>query len=179
MRHANAIVGIGSTVLGLLPFVLLTLGLMENTGFVPFMATVGLCGYATAILSFLGGIRWGLEIAARPDGGNGVALGVAALTPLPIGLVLGAGLTLAQGDRFILVWTFGAWAAIFVAFYVWDRLLEGGAPTPAWFRLARAIGTAGAVIILCAAAGAIAAREAAAARSVAPPAPSAPPAQTP
>jgi hypothetical protein len=96
--------------------------------------------YSAIILSFLGGTRWGFEIASRPEGPGFFTL-FFAVVPSLVGLVaavsqyvaplLGLGLLLAG---FIITW-------------LWDYVTSGGSTRrwPLWYRPLRSVLTLGAI----------------------------------
>lgn len=132
---------------GLIPF-LGAAGLVATAGddvIARQQAALMLVAYAAVILSFLGGVRWGVEMLASADRGaprlavlgasvlgalaGWVALGLAVLHPsLPVGTVC-LGL-----------------AAALVAHWAWD--LSARASLPAWYDGLRTLATAGAAASL-------------------------------
>ena len=98
--------------------------------------------YAAILLSFLGGIRCGIELSRAPDSPDPWRLGFSALPALGGGglalLVMAAPAALAAASAF---------AGLFAAQYVWDhRSARVGAP--AWYPLLRKVLTGG-VMIIC------------------------------
>lgn len=121
--------------LGLLPFYGAAL-LAHQPLTVGAAARIGFVVYAAVILSFLGGVRWGLEIA-RESG-----------TPSPRRLVLSVlpplyGWACAVGT---LVWDLslsGFVATGFVLQFLWDRAAAREGLAPAWYEPLRSILTVG------------------------------------
>lgn len=104
--------------------------------------TGALMAYAAVILSFLGGARWGVELAReKPDPGRLILSNVPAL---------GAWLALVMVDVPASV-RLGLLAAALALVWIWDR----GSAEP-WYRPLRTTATVGAVLslILAAVAGA-------------------------
>lgn len=99
-------------------------------------ALLGLLAYATAILSFLGGVRWGWEMNARPA--SPLALVGSNLPPLAAVVLLAApGLTAA--------WQIGGFVLAFVLQWLWDLQLRGA---PGWWPRLRTALTAGVCVCL-------------------------------
>jgi hypothetical protein len=97
--------------------------------------------YAAALLSFLGGVRCGVELARAPDAPDPWRLAISALPVLSGWLlalfvvIVPAGLAAAA-----------AFAGLFAAQYAWDhRSASVGAP--AWYPLLRQVLTGGAMIV--------------------------------
>ena len=100
-------------------------------------ALASLLIYGAVILSFLGGIRWGIEIGRRPDAPNALVLGLSVIGALAAwGLVL-AGLMVRTNAQ--LLWAF---AMIYGLHFVWDNV---SADLPLWFKRLRLVGTLSAV----------------------------------
>lgn len=124
-RGAQTVAGAGLLAhAGLLPFVILSAWLYAIPPQHPWHdATILLLvGYAAIVLSFLGGLRWGLAVA-RPDRASrrDLWLGIvpalvgwgALATPVP--------------------YAFGLLAVAFAAQGAWDSLSAQDGPMPAWF----------------------------------------------
>ena len=115
------------TAAGALPFIALAvaMGVLDA----PTNSTAGLWlqTYAAVILSFLGGIRWGLAIGA-PSGASGT-LALSVLPALAGWIMLPFAIILMPGP----VWYLG-FAALFAIQLIWDR--ASGA-VPAWFKTIR------------------------------------------
>lgn len=132
-------------VLGLLPFAgaaaLYVWGEPNQRG----IALLTLLAYSAAILSFLGGTRWGMEIAARRP----PRASVLALSNLP---ALAAWLLLAAGGAAGLteIQTLGGFVLAFVLQGAWDAR---AADAPPWHRRLRVGLTLGAVLALALALG--------------------------
>ncbi|MBK8542740.1 MAG: DUF3429 domain-containing protein [Caulobacteraceae bacterium] len=98
--------------------------------------------YAAVLLSFLGGVRCGIEIMRAPDNPNGLRLVFSALPAL-------AGWMLAT---FVVFFTpvLGAaaiFAGIFAVQAMWDYRSARDAGAPAWYPVLRQVLTGGAMII--------------------------------
>ncbi len=96
--------------------------------------------YSAVILSFLGGARWGLEIATRRP----PRAGVLTLSNLP---AIAAWLLLAAGGGFGLteVHALGGFLLAFVLHWVWDARASD---TPPWYRKLRSLLSLGACLSL-------------------------------
>ena len=97
--------------------------------------------YAAALLSFLGGIRCGIELKRAPDAPDPWRLGFSALPAL-------AGWALAL---FVVIVpaalaAASAYAGLFAAQQVWDHK-SANAGAPAWYPLLRQVLTGGAMIV--------------------------------
>ena len=100
---------------------------------------LGLLGYATALLSFLGGIRCGLEFARRLPRWR--IIGASLIAPFfAFFILLGAG-----SGRFDTVWQVSGLLLAFLLQWVWDVNDHEG---PAWRPRLRTLLTAGAAIPL-------------------------------
>jgi hypothetical protein len=100
-------------------------------------ALTGLLGYSTALLSYLGGVRCGLELEnPRP---RWAVLGLSLLFPL-------AGLALLLGElRFDPAWQLSGFLLAFLLQWVWDVTDHDG---PTWRPRLRTLLTSGAAIAL-------------------------------
>lgn len=98
---------------------------------------LALLGYSTALLSFLGGIRCGLEFAQRIPRWRIIALSMAAPIVAFL-LLLGAA-------RFDVVWQVSGFLLAFLLQWIWD---VNDAEGPAWRPRLRTLLTAGAAIPL-------------------------------
>lgn len=126
-------------------------------GIIPFVATSGLMFvwrddpaskvtmapwllvYAAIILSFLGGVRWGVEIAKRERPR------FAELGPSILGALAGWGLVMASFRYGALPPIFGAMAGALVLYYLYDAISP---ELPIWYRRMRLWPTIGAVASL-------------------------------
>ena len=126
-------------------------------GIIPFVATSGLMFvwrddpamkvtmapwllvYAAVILSFLGGVRWGVEIAKRERPR------FAELGPSILGALAGWGLVMASFRYGALPNIFGAMAGAMVLHYLYDTISP---ELPLWYRRMRLWPTLGAVASL-------------------------------
>lgn len=98
--------------------------------------------YAACLLSFLGGVRCGMEIMRAPNAPNPLRLLFSALPSL-------AGWVLAL---FVIVepaaiGAAAAFAGLFSLQYLWDHRSARDAGAPAWYPLLRQVLTGGAMII--------------------------------
>ena len=110
-------------------------------------ALLSLQAYAAAILSFLGGARWGLEVG-RDAGPRPVSLAFSVLPALAAWLLLVGNLKISPALQL------AGFGACLLAAGVWDAR---AAAAPAWYRRLRVLLTAGAVVAL--AIGYVAARK--------------------
>jgi hypothetical protein len=128
--------------LGLAPLLisgLVSLSAHEGTAHV---GAAGFVIYAAALLSFLGGVRCGIEITRAPDEPNGMRLLFSALPALS-GWALATVMIVFPA----LLGASSIFAGLFAAQYVWDqRSADTGAP--AWYPLLRQVLTGG-VMIAC------------------------------
>lgn len=110
------------------------------------LAQMGFAGfviYAAVILSFLGGVRWGLELARAPDAPSPARL-VYSVSPSVAGWILATfALTSAQ-----LHGAAGMFAGLFALQYMWDRFSHRDANAPDWYPLLRQVLTGG-VMLAC------------------------------
>ncbi len=129
----------------------LAAGLPGVVGLVPFFAAAGLyvwgkpelagpallslLTYSAVSLSFLGGLRWGYEMA-RPEPRLGVML-AACLPPLVGWLILATPLDAG--------WQLGGFIAAFVLQWLWDA---GSSDLPRWWSRLRTVLTLGAGLAL-------------------------------
>ncbi len=122
---------------GLIPAVVLTLWLFGIPDDHPWRATtiMLLTGYAAVILSYLGGIRWGIAVA-HPDEEAPFTLFVSVLPSL-FGW---AALFIPPPFSFVLL------AVAFAAHGAWDTLTANEGPMPDWFARLRMQLTAGVVV---------------------------------
>jgi hypothetical protein len=98
--------------------------------------------YAAALLSFLGGIRCGIEVRRAPDAPDAWRLGFSALPALG-GWLLALVVVIVPNA----LGAASAFAGPFAAQYVWDhRSADVGAPS--WYPLLRQVLTGG-VMIVC------------------------------
>jgi hypothetical protein len=109
-------------------------------------AHVFLLAYAAVIMSFLGGARWGAEVATTPLSPPSAGVLTASVIPS----LIGWGLVVYGVLQGFNGWLFGGAAAVLLVQYVWDA-----APSkalPAWYPRLRLIATIGACASLIAAA---------------------------
>jgi uncharacterized protein DUF3429 len=95
--------------------------------------------YAAVIFSFLGGVRWGAEIAKRERPR------LAELGPATFGALAGWGLVMAGFRLGMQPWIFAAMAGGLVLHYVYDSISP---ELPIWYRRMRLWPTLGAVFSL-------------------------------
>jgi hypothetical protein len=99
--------------------------------------------YAAAILSFLGGVRWGAEMLRAPDRPSAARL-VFSVLPAIAGWALA--LYAITGPHAL--GAAAAFAGLFALQYVWDLRAARDAAAPAWYPLLRQILTGG-VMLAC------------------------------
>lgn len=99
--------------------------------------------YAAALLSFLGGVRCGVEIARAPDHPNTTRLAFSAAPALA-----GWGLSLFIAATPAAAGAASAFAGLFAAQYLWDYRSAEDAGAPRWYPLTRQVMTGG-VMIAC------------------------------
>jgi hypothetical protein len=100
-------------------------------------ALLALLAYAAAVLAFLGGARWGLEVA-RPEGPRPAPLALSVLPALAAcGLLVGS-------FRLSAAWQLGGFLAAFLLQGAWDAASAG----PPWHRRLRLWCSAGALVAL-------------------------------
>ena len=95
--------------------------------------------YAAVILSFLGGVRWGAEVAKRERPR------LAELGPATFGPLIGWGLVMAGFRYGMQTWIFAAMAGGITLHYIYDSISP---ELPIWYRKLRLWPTIGAVISL-------------------------------
>lgn len=126
---------------GVVPFLVATAALMASESSVRVPAIAGLVTYAAVILSFLGGIEWGLAI--REEASNerirAMALGFSAVPSMAAWAVLWL-----PSPR----WQVGAALGIFVAVWAADQWMASRGLLPAWFVDLRTAITAIVAVIL-------------------------------
>ena len=115
------------TLAGVVPFVLATGALFaSDASSVRVPAITALVTYSAVILSFLGGIEWGLAI--RDDSGNeasrAIALGLSTVSSLAAWAVLWLPSA---------TWQVGAALGLFVAVWAADQWMASRGLLPAWF----------------------------------------------
>ena len=128
--------------LGLAPLVVSGLVTLSGEREVAHIAVLSFAIYAAALLSFLGGVRCGIEIARDPHSPNPLRLLYSAAPALA-----GWALTLFIVLTPIAAGAASAFAGLFAAQYLWDhRSANAGAPD--WYPLLRRVLTGG-VMIAC------------------------------
>ncbi len=111
--------------LGALPFLILSLWLAGIAGDHPWRATtiLLLTQYSAVVLSFLGGIRWGLAMRRATSPARTLDMAMTILPPL----VAWASLSVP------LPYTFAALAAAFAAHGAWDAFAVHSGAAPYWY----------------------------------------------
>ena len=104
------------------------------------LALASLLIYAAAILSFLGGIRWGLEIGENPQTPRGSVLVFSVLAPLGGWGATLFGLMVESSSKLFL-----GYAMMFALLLVWDI---GATSLPRWFKRLRIVGSIAAMASL-------------------------------
>jgi hypothetical protein len=122
--------------LGLIPFAVGAVLLTTDDGEAKAAAKRGLILYGAVIASFLGGARWGLEIARQPVRTSVISASMAPTV---------ASFLLALLPRSRARTTFAGLIAVFAAQWVWDTRSDD---TPNWYPSLRTILTGGAVLAL-------------------------------
>lgn len=128
---------------GLIPFYAAGLLMLARNDALTHLATVAFAVYGAAILSFLGGVRWGLEIARAPDAPDPRRL-VFSVIPSLAGWAAAA-IMITQPQAPV---SAGIFAGLFAAQYVWDRQAAADAAAPNWYPPLREVLTGG-VIVAC------------------------------
>jgi hypothetical protein len=128
--------------LGLAPLAvsaLISLSAHENTAR---LGAIAFSLYAAVLLSFLGGVRCGIEIMRAPQAPNGMRLFYSALPAL-------AGWTLAATVVYFtpVLGAAAIFAGIFAVQAMWDYRSARDAGAPAWYPVLRQVLTGGAMII--------------------------------
>jgi phosphoglycerol transferase MdoB-like AlkP superfamily enzyme len=109
-----------------------------------------LIGYGAVILSFLGGVRWGFEIARTPSNPSMWVM-VGSVVPSIIGwLAFGTSIVPNISSELPILGVFGLYALIagFAAQWFWDTRTTLVSGLPAWYPPLRTILTIGAVLAL-------------------------------
>ncbi|MBP6690370.1 MAG: DUF3429 domain-containing protein [Hyphomonadaceae bacterium] len=128
--------------LGLVPLAVSALITLSAHASTARLGAIAFSLYAAVLLSFLGGVRCGIEIVRAPDNPNGLRLVFSALPAL-------AGWMLAT---FVVFFTpvLGAaaiFAGIFAVQAMWDYRSARDAGAPTWYPVLRQVLTGGAMII--------------------------------
>lgn len=134
-------------VAGLAPFWVLTLALVSgvSSGYDPSSIAFALVAYGAVILSFTGGIRWGIAVTAEEQEPARREYVISVIPSL-----LGWGVLLLPAD-----WQLGTIAALMVAVGLFDYGMVCREVAPEWFGRLRLIltGGAGIALIIAAVAG--------------------------
>jgi hypothetical protein len=128
---------------GLLPFYGAGLAMLARDSVVANFAFVAFAIYAAAILSFLGGVRWGLEIARAPQAPSTARL-IYSVLPSLAGWITAAIAVIAPQTH----WIAGLLAGLFAIQFIWDRAAARDAGAPNWYPPLREVLTSG-VIVAC------------------------------
>ena len=104
---------------------------------------VGFAIYAAVILSFLGGARWGLELARAPDSPQATVLGLSVAPS-----IIGWALAMATLLGVMQVGVAAGFAMAFAAQFIWDSRSPAEANAPLWYPALRQILTVG-VLLSC------------------------------
>lgn len=130
------------TIAGVLPFLISALVVVVTPRGILFNETAyaSLLTYSAVILGFLGGTRWGAEIALRPQETRWPPMVLAILPPLIAWLTIVVGL---QARPTLAVLT-----AAFIAMLVWDLWSISIKTLPGWYAPLRIIASAGAILSL-------------------------------
>ena len=118
---------IALTAAGALPFIGLTVAMAVLAPPQDSFAGPWLLSYAAMILSFLGGIRWGIAVGRSSAGAGALALSV--LPALAAWIILPLAAVFRPSPYWIL-----AFAALFVLQLIWDLVSR---QMPAWFKPVR------------------------------------------
>lgn len=136
--------------LGVLPFVAATVALLSPATHIRIPAIAGMVTYAAVILSFLGGIEWGVALndpyAGAPRAEKD-RLRATALVLSVIPSLAGWGVLWLPSPQ----WQLGSALALFVAVWVGDLMLARRGLLPSWFVDLRTAITAAVVATLGAA----------------------------
>jgi hypothetical protein len=97
--------------------------------------------YAAVILSFLGGARWGLELARAPDAPSPWRLCASVLPSIAGWIAVVINIAPAA--------SIGVLMAGFLAQFAWDWRAGQTGRAPAWYGALRALLTAGVLLALC------------------------------
>ncbi|MBL8517928.1 MAG: DUF3429 domain-containing protein [Betaproteobacteria bacterium] len=126
---------------GALPFLSATLSLVAGGPFHPTTSVVMLITYAAVILSFLGGIHWGLALKIMGDAPTS-ATRLFILSVLPS--LAGWGILFGLANPH---WQLAAAAGVFAAVWALDGLLTVQGILPRWFFNLRSLITA--IVVSC------------------------------
>ncbi len=128
---------------GLVPFYGAGLAMFAPDGEIARLAFAAFALYAASILSFLGGVRWGLEMVRAPDAPSAARLAYSVLPALA-----GWALAFVVIDQPALRGAAGIFAGLFAAQYAWDKTSAADAGAPAWYPALREVLTGG-VMLAC------------------------------
>jgi uncharacterized membrane protein HdeD (DUF308 family) len=128
---------------GLIPFYAAAFLMLTADAGIANLGHLAFVIYAAAILSFLGGVRFGLELAHSPDNPRPLTL-VYAVLPA----IAGWALALFSVTTDALHGVASAFAGLFAAQYVWDRTSANDGSAPKWYPLLRQVLTGG-VMLAC------------------------------
>ena len=129
---------------GVIPFALLALSTVAEWK-LPIAPAPALVGYGAAILSFMGGVQWGLTMSPRSDRAQGSGAYAISVVPALIGW---AGVLLPSRSGLVVL------AAGFAALLAYDLWTVRAGTAPAWYGTLRLqLTTAVILLLLVAAAG--------------------------
>lgn len=129
---------------GLLPFYASALAAAAPDPAVSRLAILSFAIYGAVIASFLGGARWGLELARSPQAPSPLRLMFSVL-PSIAGWALALTAAIAPSPTGISA----GFTGVFVALFVWDAAAGREHLAPAWYPRLRGTLTAG-VVLACA-----------------------------
>jgi hypothetical protein len=128
--------------LGLAPLAICALVTLSGDIDTAHLAAIAFSLYAAVLLSFLGGVRCGVEIMRAPSAPNPLRLLFSAL-PALTGWGLALFVVLIPGA----LGAASMFAGLFAAQYLWDHRSAIDAGAPEWYPLLRQVLTGGAMII--------------------------------
>lgn len=128
--------------LGLAPLAVSALVSLSQHSGTAHLGVLSFTLYATALLSFLGGVRCGFEFMRAPERPNPLRLTFSALPALG-GWALALFIVIVPAA----LGAASAFAGLFAAQYVWDHRSAVDAGAPEWYPLLRRVLTGGSMII--------------------------------
>lgn len=128
--------------LGLAPLAICALVTLSRDIDTAHLAAIAFSFYAAVLLSFLGGVRCGMEIMRAPEAPEPKRLLFSAI-PALTGWTLAVLAVLVPGALGVA----SMFAGLFAAQYLWDHRSAADAGAPAWYPLLRQVLTGGAMII--------------------------------
>ena len=134
--------------LGLIPFAIATLAFIVNASasdqaqfLVGYIGIVSVIAYGAVILSFLGGTRWGLAIANRPNGPAPLALTWSVLPSLVGWAALVISVDPVRAPHYGVIMMMGAYGMMLA----WDLSTVRAGVWPDWYGPLRVVLTLGAI----------------------------------